>query len=276
MDNRRRRPMAPGRRPGGPRGRTRHQHGPDARHELRRRDHPRPRGRGETMGRDRRHPPEGQDRGAPSRGGGERDLCGQRTRPDALGRAARIRGRGRPRRFHLRAALRPPPGDQRQRRDAASPACWCAAARSRWWSISICRAWSRIRIRWSGSTTFIRRGGNERSERASINEPSRHGQSNASFSSDGALASASAYSVSSGPTQHAAVPGQAPSIPGVPNHAPRAGAKIGLIIRAMNCSAAPAPASASARSATGGSGSGRSSCAASASACSAPPPPMPA
>jgi uncharacterized RmlC-like cupin family protein len=37
------------------------------------------------MGWDRGHPPEGQNRGAPSWGRRERDLCGQRTRPHALG-----------------------------------------------------------------------------------------------------------------------------------------------------------------------------------------------
>ena len=136
--------------------RTRHQHGADARHESRRRDHPRPRGSGETVGRDRRHPPEGEDRRASSRGRRERHLCGERARPDALGRPARIRRRGRSRRFHLRAALRPPSGDQRAATTSRSPASWCAADRSRWSSISICRTSSRIRRRSSGSTTFIR------------------------------------------------------------------------------------------------------------------------
>ena len=42
--------------------------------------------------------------------------------------------------------------------ESRCPASWCAAARSRWWSISICRMSSRIRRRSSGSTTFIRRG----------------------------------------------------------------------------------------------------------------------
>ena len=43
-----------------------------------------------------------------------------------------------------------------------SRACWCAAARSRWSSISICRAWSRTRNRCSGWTTLIRRGVGDR------------------------------------------------------------------------------------------------------------------
>ena len=42
--------------------------------------------------------------------------------------------------------------------DRRSHACWCAAARSPWSSISICRTSSRTRSRSSGSTTFIRPG----------------------------------------------------------------------------------------------------------------------
>ncbi len=148
--------MAPRRRPGGSCERTRHQHGADARHEPRRGDHPRPRGGGETMGRDRRHPPEGQDRRAPSWTRRERHLCGERTRPHALGRAARIRGRGRPRRLHLRPALTSPIRRSTPATTSRCPACWCAAVRSRWSSISICRTSSETRKRSSGSTIFIR------------------------------------------------------------------------------------------------------------------------
>ena len=54
--------------------------------------------------------------GAHHHGAWKAYLCGQRKGPHALGRPARVRRRGRPRRLHLRAALRPAPGDQRQRR----------------------------------------------------------------------------------------------------------------------------------------------------------------
>ena len=51
--------------------------------------------------------------------GRERDLRRQRPRAHELGRPARVHGRGGARRFHLRAAVRAAPGDQRERRRAA-------------------------------------------------------------------------------------------------------------------------------------------------------------
>ena len=59
-----------------------------------------------------------------------------RPGPDALGRAARIRRRGRPGRLHLRAALRAAPGDQRLDPTSRCNACWCAPTTRRWWSTS--------------------------------------------------------------------------------------------------------------------------------------------
>ena len=76
-------------------------------------------GRPEDLGRHRAHPSRRQDRRPSPRPPRERHLRPQGQGPDALGRAARIHRRGRPRRFHLRAALRAAPGDQRHhRRDA--------------------------------------------------------------------------------------------------------------------------------------------------------------
>ena len=57
---------------------------------------------------------ERQDRRASSRRARKRHLCGARQGAHALGRASGIRRRSRPRRLHLRAALRAASGDQRQ------------------------------------------------------------------------------------------------------------------------------------------------------------------
>ena len=60
--------------------------------------------------------PDAKTGSAPPRRARVRDLRRQRPRADALGRAARVHRRGGPGRLHLRAALRPPPGDQCERR----------------------------------------------------------------------------------------------------------------------------------------------------------------
>ena len=67
---------------------------------------------------------------------GERHLRRQRPRAHALGRAAGVPRRGGAGRLHLRAALRAPPGDQREPRVAALVRASCAAVRSRWSSTS--------------------------------------------------------------------------------------------------------------------------------------------
>ena len=66
------------------------------------------------MGRHRDHPRKRQNRGAPSRPSGERDLHRQGPCTHALGRPSRVHGGGRVGRLHLRALLRSAPGDQRQ------------------------------------------------------------------------------------------------------------------------------------------------------------------
>src|SRR2546428_12136314 len=99
--------------------RARHQHPADPGHEPRRRHHPRARRRRETLGRHRRPPPQGQGRRAPTWPGRERNLRRSRQGPPALGRQARVHGRGRPWRLHLRPALRPASGNKRERHRAA-------------------------------------------------------------------------------------------------------------------------------------------------------------
>ena len=96
-------------------GRARSEHGADAGHDRAPRPSPRraraPRSCGQERWSSTPMPRPARTTTARSR----RDLRGQRAGADALGRAARIHRRGGPRRFHLRAALRAAPGDQRQR-----------------------------------------------------------------------------------------------------------------------------------------------------------------
>ena len=116
-------------------GGPRHQHAADAGDEPRRRDQLR-QGRGaEAVGRHGHHSSRRQDRRPPSRRAGERHLRGEGPGPHALGRAARICRRGRPR--ATSSSCRPM---YRTRRSTPAPtsrsnACWCAATRKRWSSI---------------------------------------------------------------------------------------------------------------------------------------------
>jgi hypothetical protein len=74
-----------------------------------------------------------------------------RHRTLALGRSARIRRRGRGRRFHLRSALRSAPGDQCQRGPAASLCAGTQRAKRAWCTTWISCRWRRPR-RYAGST----------------------------------------------------------------------------------------------------------------------------
>ncbi|CAA9265528.1 MAG: Predicted mannose-6-phosphate isomerase, partial [uncultured Acetobacteraceae bacterium] len=106
----------PGRQP-------RHQHPANPGHEPRRGDQRGAGRRAKDLGRHGPHPRQRQDRRPPPRRAGKRDLRAQGPRPDALGRAAGVRGRGRAGRLHLRAALRAASGDQRLHgRDPRMPA----------------------------------------------------------------------------------------------------------------------------------------------------------
>ncbi|OLL72461.1 putative mannose-6-phosphate isomerase [Pseudonocardia sp. Ae168_Ps1] len=73
---------------------------------------------GEAVGRDGHDPPRCPHRCAPPRRAGERDLRGPRAGPDEVGREPGVHRGGRAGRVHLRAAVRPAPGDQRARRRA--------------------------------------------------------------------------------------------------------------------------------------------------------------
>ena len=104
------------------------QHGPDTGHGSQGRDQLCPRGRSKAVGRHRDHPRQGQNRGAPSRPSGERDLHRQGPCTHALGRPSRVHGGGRAGRLHLCASLRSTPGNQRQP-DRAAGVC---AVPQRW------------------------------------------------------------------------------------------------------------------------------------------------
>ena len=78
------------------------------------------------------------------------------------------------------------------------------------------------------------------SQRVVAHRPRAWRRATPAFRLTAPLPSANAYSVNSGARPHPAVPGQASLILRVPNHAPRAGRKCRLTIRAMSCFGVPA------------------------------------